>query len=129
MSKKRKTNDCKNHLHLPPEIYEAEALKRSQKLSEAVETAIQTLKNTDAALSKILSCGKIFEGVENLDMDVSVIAFPDTKSGGSSPMMGFTWEWIDENDTKAMAEEIIEQVCEAVAEGELPKSADEFQTS
>ena len=116
------------HHPLPsPRARQADAIRHAEKLRRALAVAIRRSQSISGFLSEVLRRGEVFEGVEGLDMDVSVLAFPDTRSGPSRSF-GFTWEWIGENDEQLMAKELMAQVGEAIVGGELPQEASEFLT-
>jgi len=120
-----RTGGQPQHYHRTPAQQEAEAINYAQKLAGAIDLAIEKLRTSEPAVSEVLARGQILAGVEKLDMDVSVIRFPETHSG-PSPVFGFMWDFIDANDEDVIAEEIVEQIQEAIREGKLPQIASEF---
>jgi hypothetical protein len=107
---------------------EPQAIQNAQKLRECLRLAVQKLNDENKQLSEVLNYGQVFEGVENLEMDVSAIFFPEMKSGPAG-VFGFTWEFIELTEHDIIAEDIIEQVYESVEDKSLPESANEFKLS
>lgn len=126
MPKKRQPSDlCPNHSPLSLELRRVESSRYAEKLRRALREAVNESRHEDAALSDILSHGEVFEGMEGLEMDISVLAFPDMRSGPSRSF-GFTWEWIEENEEALIAEELVGQVREAMMESDLPQESSGF---
>ena len=88
---------------------------------EKLKEAVMQLKGKDKAISKILSEGGIFDQIGDFKAAAIVFQKPqlDKKIAHS-----YTWEFLIENDIERIKYEVLEQIKESQAEGDLPVFVD-----
>ena len=82
-------------------------------------------KYVDAA--EIILAGQIYEKSAVEGMKTKTLSFPDFLSGKKTVILGYMEDFIENSTEGEIANEIGEQVFEAVAEGTLPQTASDLQ--
>ncbi len=79
----------------------------------------------DAA--EIILTGQVYEDSAVKGMKMKTLSFPDTLSGEETVVLGYIDDFIKSNHEVEIANDIVEQVLEAIAEGTLPGTAAELE--
>ena len=82
-------------------------------------------KYVDAA--EIILAGQVYETPAVEGMKMKTLSFPDFLSGKESVVLGYMEDFIEANTKGDIANDIGEQVFEAIADGTLPRTAAELK--